>query len=115
MRSSPSRLPARHEHPEIDDAAFVVARAVDRLLVEADRLAPTSPAAARWAGHLQRIPDQLRDDPLPGLRAAARRVRAAYGPKDSLRDTFPPELTEPLLEATDRLLKAIARYEAQRD
>ena len=116
--------PARHELPEIDAAAFEAARAVDRLFLEARRLAEASPAggpmsgisaAERWAGYFQRLPDQLRDEPLPGLRAAARRVRAAYGPKDSIRDTFAPELTEPLLVSTDRLLKAIARYEAHRD
>jgi hypothetical protein len=116
--------PARHELPEIDAAAFEAARAVDRLLIEARRIADATPAgnavegmsaAERWAGYLQRLPDQLRDEPLPGLRAAARRVRAAYGPKDSIRDTFPPELTEALLVAIDRLLKAIARYEANRD
>jgi hypothetical protein len=106
--------PARHELPEIDAAAFEAARAVDRLLVEARRLADANPAADRWAGYLQRVPDQLRDELLPGLRAAARRVRAAYGPKDSIRDTFAPAVTEPVLEAVDRLLKAIARYEAHR-
>ena len=134
----PSRPPARHELPAIDAAAFDAARAADRLLAEARRQAealrggargsgapadvhepPPStgsrvPAADRWAGYFQRLPDQLRDEPLPGLRAAARRVRAAYGPKDSIRDTFAPELTEPLLVTTDRLLKAIARYEADR-
>ena len=123
-----SRPPARHELPEIDAAALDAARAVDRLLAAARRAAdvsvtgavtgaPTTPpsAAERWAGYLHRLPDQLRDDPLPGLRAAARRVRSAYGPKDSIRDAFAAELTEPLLEATDRLLKAIGRYESHRD
>jgi hypothetical protein len=77
--------------------------------------AHTSTAAAdRWVGYFQRLPDQLRDEPLPGLRTAARRVRAAYGPKDSVRDTLPPEVTEPVLGAIDRLLKAIARHEAHR-
>ena len=128
-----ARPPARHELPEIDAAAFEAARAVDRLLDEARRLADVAtasgaktsavssavtgrgvPAAERWAGYFQRLPDQLRDEPLPGLVAAARRVRAAYGPKDSVRDTFERGLTEPLLDTVDRLLKAIARYEAER-
>lgn len=119
----PARPPARHELPEIDAAALAAARAVDHLLAEARRVADAEPARAavtplsaveRWAGYLQRVPDQLRDEPLPGLRAAARRVRAAYGPKDSIRDAFAPELTEPLLVAIDKLLKAIARYEVHR-
>ena len=43
------------------------------------------------------------------------RARAAYGPKDSLRDALPAALTEPFLDAVDRLLKAIARYELRGD
>jgi hypothetical protein len=49
------------------------------------------------------------------LRTSARQARAAYGPKDSIRDALPAEVTEPLLVAVDRLLKALARYEAHRD
>ncbi len=79
------------------------------LLAQEEEVLPLVPA-----GYFERLPDQLRDEPLPGLRAAARRVRSAYGPKDSIRDTFEPALTEPLLEATDRLLKVLARHDAQR-
>jgi hypothetical protein len=39
------------------------------------------------------------------------RARAAYGPKDSIRDALPEDLTEPFLESVDRLLKALARRE----
>ena len=115
-----ARPPARHELPEIDAAALEAARRADQLLAAARAAADGNPgadgnpAAERWAGYIQRLPDQLRDEPLPGLRAAARRVRAAYGPKDSIRDAFEPSLTEPLLDAIDHLLKAVARYEAHR-
>lgn len=96
--------PARHERPEIDDAALVAARAADRLLAAArDR------GADRWAHHFERLPDALRDDDIRDLRATATRVRAAYGPKDSVRDVLPADVTEPLLDATDRLLRALAR------
>ena len=37
------------------------------------------------------------------------RARAAYGPKDSVRDALPEEVTEPFLDAVDRLLKALAK------
>jgi hypothetical protein len=37
------------------------------------------------------------------------RARAAYGPKDSVRDALPPDVTEPFLEAIDRLTRAINR------
>jgi len=121
--------PARYELPDIDAAALVAARAIDRLLADAERQVeaasmPSSSrepdpvrlaATERWAGYFRRLPDQLRDDPLPQLRLAARRARAAYGPKDSIRDVFDATVTEPLLDAIDRLLKAIARYEAHRD
>lgn len=107
--SSGQRETARHELPEIDAAALVAARATDRALAAAREW-----DIARWERYLAPLPERLRDDPLRDLRAAARTVRAAYGPKDSIRDALPEEVTEPMLDAIDRLLKAIARYEAQR-
>ena len=101
--------PARHEVPEIDHAALEAARAADRAHAAARAF-----GVDRWSKYLAPLPDRLRDDPLPHLRTAARLVRAAYGPKDSIRDSLPEDVTEPLLKAIDRLLKAIARYEAQR-
>jgi hypothetical protein len=123
------RIPARHELPEVDAAALTAARAVDRLLADAGHITSTgsradaeglhsidaahrAAAAERWTTYFARLPDQLRDEPVPQLRAAARRARAAFGPKDSIRETFGPEVTEPLLDAIDRLLKTIARHEA---
>jgi hypothetical protein len=99
--------PARHERPDIDEAALNAARAADRVLAAA-----RDHASDRWMRYFERIPDALRDDELRDLRATATRVRAAYGPKDSIRDTLPPEVTEPLLEAIDRLLRTLARREA---
>ena len=65
--------------------------------------------ASRWATYLEPIPDRLRDDELLGLRAAALRARAAFGPKDSIRDALPSDLTEPFLDALDRLLREMNR------
>ena len=48
---------------------------------------------------------------LRDLRSAAMRGRAAFGPKDSIRDVLPAEVTEPLLEAVDRLLRELNRYD----
>lgn len=99
-----SRWPARHALPVIDDLALAAARHGDRLLAAArDR------DARRWVTFLDPLPDRLRDDDLPGLRSAALRARAAYGPKDSVRDALPADLTEPFLEAIDRLLREINR------
>jgi len=67
--------------------------------------------AARWIPYLEPLPDHLRDGDLADLRRVALRARAAYGPKDSVRDALPPDVTEPFLEAVDRLLKEIARRE----
>jgi hypothetical protein len=123
------RAPARHEVPDIDAAALVAARAVDALFANGRRSVAESgqatdeglrsidaarhaAAVERWLVYFERVSDQLRDDPVTQLRGVARRVRAAYGPKDSIRDAFAPDVTEPLLDAIDRLLKAIARYEA---
>lgn len=102
--------PARHEVPAIDEAGLVAARHADRLLAAArDR------GIVRWEAYLAVLPDQLRDGDLRDLRAAAMRARAAYGPKDSIRDALSAELTEPFLESIDRLLKALARRELRGD
>lgn len=106
---SPWTGPARHEVPEIDNAALVAARAADRALAAA-----RDSGIERWAQYLAPLPDRLRDDPVRDLRGAARLARAAYGPRDSIRDALPETVTEPLLDAIDRLLRAIARHDLQR-
>jgi hypothetical protein len=98
------RRVARHDRPAIDEAALAAARHADRLLAEArDR------DLTRWIAFLEPLPDRLRDDEPSALRASAVRSRAAYGVKDSVRDALPPELTEPFLEAIDRLLRELNR------
>ena len=99
--------PARHELPAIDDLALAAARAADRVLAGANER-----GATRWVTFLEPIPDHLRDDEPTALRATAVRARAAYGPKDSIRDAVPPELTEPFLDALDRLIRALDRHRA---
>jgi hypothetical protein len=99
--------PARHERPIIDEAALAAARAGDRVVAAARER-----GAVRWATYLEPLPDALRDGPLGDLRRVAQRARAAYGPKDSVRDALPRDVTEPFLEAIDRLLKELARREA---
>jgi len=103
------RAPARHETPEIDAAALEAARAADRLLASA-----IEAGSERWIRYLSPMPDRFRDDPIPSLRAAARAGRSAFGPKDSIRDVLPEGVTEPFLDAIDRLLKLIARWEIHR-
>jgi hypothetical protein len=98
---------ARHQQPAIDEAALRAARAADRLLAAA-----RSAGAARWVAYVDPLPDRLRDEGLADLRRTALRARAAYGPKDSIRDTLPGEVTEPFLDAIDRLLKLLARRDA---
>jgi hypothetical protein len=95
--------PARHELPVVDDLALTAARHADRLLAEARE------RDARWATFFEPIPDRLRDDELRALRSTAARARAAYGPNDSVRDVLSAEVTEPFLEALDRLLRELAR------
>lgn len=98
--------PSRHERPAIDEAALALAR-----LVEIAIAAARDRGAERWVRVLGPIPDELRDGELGTLRATARRTRAAYGPKDSIRDVIAAGVTEPLLAAIDRLLREIARDE----
>ena len=99
-----ARLAARHERPVIDEAALRAARHADRLLAEARARGLT-----RWIAYLDPLPDRLRDDEPGALRATALRCRAAYGVKDSVRDALPAELTEPFLDAIDRLLRELNR------
>lgn len=107
-----SRIPgreARHERPAIDEAALIAARDADRLLAAA-----RAAGDERWTAYLAPLPDRLRDDGLADLRRTAMRARAAFGPKDSIRDALPAELTEPFVEAIDRLLRELARQENRR-
>ena len=106
--SAPRRL-ARHERPAIDEAGLVAARHADRLLAAARALGLT-----RWVAYLEPLPDRLRDDDPWALRATATRCRAAYGVKDSIRDVLPEELTEPFLDAIDRLNRELNRAELDR-
>ncbi len=96
--------PARHELPVIDDLALTAARHADRLLTEGRERGDD-----RWVTFFETIPDRLRDDEPRALRSTAMRARAAYGPKDSVRDAMSPDVTEPFLEAIDRLLRELAR------
>jgi hypothetical protein len=103
-----SRGPARHALPAIDELALIAARHGDRMVDAArDR------GADRWVVFLEPLPDRLRDDDLAALRSTALRARAAYGPKDSVRDVLPAEVTEPFLDAIDRLLREINRAAAR--
>jgi hypothetical protein len=102
------RGPARHERPVIDEAALAAARAADRLLDDA-----RARGATRWIAYLEPLPDHLRDGDLADLRRLAMRARAAYGPKDSIRDMLSADVTEPFLIAIDRLLKVLAKHEVR--
>ncbi|HET7704342.1 MAG TPA: hypothetical protein VFK35_13155 [Candidatus Limnocylindrales bacterium] len=98
------RGPARHELPAVDEAGLAAARHADRLVAAA-----ADAGAARWHRYFEPMPDRLRDDEPRSLRQVALRARAAYGPKDSVRDALPADVTEPFLEAIDRLLKQLNR------
>jgi hypothetical protein len=104
------RPPARHEIPAIDEAALGAARLADRLL-EAAR----ATGHPRWAAFLAPLPERLRDEEPVALRKTAMAARAAYGPRDSIRDALPDELTLPFQEAVDRLLKVLARHRTRAD
>ena len=96
--------PARHERPAIDEAALIAARDAEKVLDAARER-----GSERWVRFFEAVPDQLRDAGIKELRGVAMKARSAYGPKDSIRDTIPPELTEPFMLHLDRLIKALAR------
>ena len=103
-RSRLTRGPARHERPTIDEAGLRAARHADHLVAAARER-----GLERWVTFLEPLAERLRDDAPSALRAAAMRSRAAYGPKDSVRDALPTELTEPFLDSIDRLLRELNR------
>ena len=70
---------------------------------------------ARWAAFLAPLPERLRDEEPTALRKTAMAARAAYGPRDSIRDALSDELTLPFLAAIDRLLKVLARHRMRAD
>ena len=88
--------------------ALAAARGADRLLAAA-----RAGGHERWAQVLAALPGRLRDDPPATLVVTARRARAIYGPKDSIRDVLPDELTLPFRDALDRLIALLASLEAE--
>ena len=96
------RGPARHELPAVDEAGLIAGREADRVVAAAE-----AAGSARWSRYFEAMPDRLRDDEPRSLRQVALRARAAYGPKDSVRDVLPRDVTEPFLEAIDRLIKQL--------
>jgi hypothetical protein len=90
--------------PAVDEAGLEAGRRADRVIAAA-----RAAGADRWVAYFEPLADRLRDDEPRDLRQAALRARAAYGPKDSIRDVVAPEVSEPLLEAVDRLLKVLNR------
>ena len=105
-----TRGPARHERPAIDALGLEAARRADHLLAGAREAADAGRAGApRWVAYLEPLPEHLRDDEPAALRRTAMRARSAYGPKDSIREVLPADLTEPFLDAIDRLLRELNR------
>ena len=95
--------------PVVDEAALAAARTADKLLEAARQR-----GSQRWAEFLAPLPDLLRDARIGELRSIALKARSAYGPRDSIRDALPAELTGSFLDDLDRLRKVLARELAER-
>src|SRR5262245_65803412 len=107
LRTGTSTGPLRHDLPAVDEAGLLAARNADRVIAAARER-----GADRWLAYFEPLADHLRDDEPRALRGVAMRARAAYGPKDSVRDALPAEVTEPFLDSIDRLLKQLNRRDA---
>ncbi len=93
----------------MDAAALAAALHAERALAAA-----LAAGLSRWVAVLAPLPDRLRDGSVADLRGVARSARAAFGPKDSITDVLPAELTLPYRDAIDRLLKELTRSEELR-
>jgi hypothetical protein len=94
--------------PEVDERALALARQVRRAT---DGLIALG--AARWANVLEPLAAPLEDGDLSAVRAAANRVRAAFGVGESVADELAADDSRAMREATDALLRALDRYEAR--
>jgi hypothetical protein len=107
LRTANAAGPLRHDLPAVDEAGLVAAHNADRMIAAAREV-----GSERWLAYFEPLADHLRDDEPRALRQIAMRARAAYGPKDSVRDVLPAEVTEPFLDSIDRLLKQLNRRDA---
>jgi len=99
--------PPRWQDPQLDEAALDVARRV-RGVVAGLR----ERGNARWVAYLEALVPAFEDGDRADLQAAGRRVRAAFGARDSLLDAAPDGDPLRLRDAVDRLLVLLERRAA---
>jgi len=104
----PRRGPARWEVPDVDGAALALARNV-----RAATRGLSASGRSRWAAVLEPLAAPLEDGDLAAIRAAANRVRAAFGVGESVAEDLSAEEGRALRDATDAALRALDRYEAR--
>ena len=100
--------PARWQVPEVDAAALTLARQV-----RAAAGGLSASGRSRWAAVLEPLAVPLEDGDLAAVRAAANRVRAAFGVGESVAEDLSAEEGRGLRDATDAALRALDRYEAR--
>ncbi len=99
--------PPRWQDPELDEAALAVARLAREV---AGSLRSTG--RDRWPLYLDPLVPPLEDGDRVDVQAAARRVRAAFGARDSLLDAEAGPRALDLRDAVDRLLLLLERRRA---
>jgi hypothetical protein len=100
--------PPRWQDPPLDEAALAVAR-----LARGGVAVLRARGQERWAAYLEPHVPVLEDGDRTDLLVAARRVRAAFGARDSLLDAWPSEDALRLRDAADRLLLLLERRHAR--
>jgi len=103
-----NRGPARWQVPDVDAAALGLARDVRQsiaILRSAQR--------PRWLPFLEPLVEPLEDGDLGAIRAAANRVRSAFGVGESVAEDLPVHEGRALRDGADAVLRALDRYEAR--
>jgi hypothetical protein len=99
---------ARWQLPEIDERALSLSRHLRRAMGHL-----TQAGQERWVTVLEPQLGPLEDGDVPAVRAAANRVRSAFGVGESVAEELPEDVARALREATDALIRALDRYEAR--
>ena len=99
---------ARWQLPDVDERALALARQLRRAMRQL-----TEVGQARWMSVLDPQLAPLEDGDVAAVRAAANRIRSAFGVGESVAEELPEDAGRALRDATDALIRALDRHDAR--